>query len=515
MVLADLGRKITAALNSLGKATVIDEDVLKAMLKDICAALLEADVNIRLVKTLQDNVKAAINFDDLAQGLNKRIMIQQAVFGELVKLIDPGIEPYKPKKGKPNVIMFVGLQGSGKTTTCTKLAYYYKKKGWKSCLVCADTFRAGAYDQLKQNATKAGIPFYGSYTEIDPAVIASDGVEMFKKDGFDIIIVDTSGRNKQDESLFEEMLAVSNAVQPDNTVFVMDASIGQACEAQAKAFKDKVAVASVVITKLDGHAKGGGALSAVAATKSPIIFIGTGEHIDNLMPFEKKPFISQLLGMGDIEGLMDKVKDLNMDEDKMMKDIQKGRFTLRNMYEQFQNIMKLGPISQVMGMIPGLNSVFGQQGGQVSDQDSMKRLKRLMTIMDSMNDKELDDMEASKTFIRQPLRITRVACGAGVTEREVMMLLDQYKKFSGVVKQMGGVKELFKDEKQIKNLNPNKMGKVYQSMAKAMDPQMLRAIGGMQGIETMMKQMQQGGGMPGDMNMAGLDKMMKKKKGGK
>merc|ERR1719213_46225 len=182
------------------------------------------------------------------------------------------------------------------------------------------------------------------------------------------------------------------------------------------------------------------------------------------------------------------------------------------MYEQFQNIMKLGPISQVMGMIPGLNSVFGGggPGGQISDQESMKRLKRLMTIMDSMNDKELDDMEASKTLTKQPSRVTRVACGAGVMECEVHALLDQYKKFSQVVKQMGGVKELFKDEKQIKNLNPAKMGKVYQSMAKAMDPQMLRAIGGMPGIENMMKQMQQGGQLPGGMNMQGLEALMKK-----
>jgi len=513
MVLADLGRKITAALHSLGKATVIDEEVLNSMLKEICAALLEADVNIMLVKKLREGVKKAIDFDEVAQGLNKRIIIQQAVFQELVSLVDPGVKPYQPKKGKANVIMFVGLQGSGKTTTCTKLAYYYKKKNWKACLVCADTFRAGAYDQLKQNATKAGIPFYGSYTEVDPAVIAGDGVDMFKKEGFEIIIVDTSGRHKQEDSLFEEMLAVSNAVQPDNVVFVMDASIGQACEAQAAAFKDKVDVGSIVITKLDGHAKGGGALSAVAATKSPVIFIGTGEHIDNLEMFEEKAFISKLLGMGDIQGLMEKVKDLNMDEEQMMKDIQKGRFTLRNMYEQFQNIMKLGPISQVMGMIPGLSSVFGQAGGQVSDQESMKRLKKLMTIMDSMNDKELDDVEASKTFTKQPTRVSRVAKGAGVTEMEVHALLDQFKKFSQVVKQMGGVKELFKDEKQMKNLNPAKMGKVYQSMAKAMDPHMLRAIGGMQGIESMMKQMQQGGQLPGGMNMQGLEAMMKKKKG--
>ena len=154
------------------------------------------------------------------------------------------MEPYVPVKGEANVIMMVGLQGSGKTTTCTKLAYHYQKKGWKACLVCADTFRAGAYDQLKQNATKARIPFYGSYTEVDPVNIAADGVEMFKNEGFEMIIVDTSGRHKQEDSLFEEMLAVSNAVDPDNVIFVMDASIGQACEGQAKAFKEKVDVAA-------------------------------------------------------------------------------------------------------------------------------------------------------------------------------------------------------------------------------------------------------------------------------
>jgi signal recognition particle subunit SRP54 len=186
--------------------------------------------------------------------------------------------------------MFVGLQGSGKTTTCTKLAHLYQMKGYKTGLVCADTFRAGAFDQLKQNATKARIPFYGSYTEADPAIIALEGVERFKKENFEIIIVDTSGRHKQEESLFEEMLQVSNAAKPDNVIFVMDASIGQACEAQARAFSDKVPVGSVIVTKLDSHAKGGGALSAVAATRSPIAYLGTGEHITDLEAFETTSF---------------------------------------------------------------------------------------------------------------------------------------------------------------------------------------------------------------------------------
>lgn len=190
MVLADLGRKITSALRSLSNATIINEEVLNAMLKEVCAALLEADVNIKLVKQLRENVKAAIDLEEMASGLNKRRMIQHAVFKELVKLVDPGVKAWTPTKGKNNVIMFVGLQGSGKTTTCSKLAYYYQRKGWKTCLICADTFRAGAFDQLKQNATKARIPFYGSYTEMDPVVIAAEGVEKFKGENFEIIIVD-------------------------------------------------------------------------------------------------------------------------------------------------------------------------------------------------------------------------------------------------------------------------------------------------------------------------------------
>uniref|UniRef100_A0A915NTR6 signal-recognition-particle GTPase n=1 Tax=Meloidogyne floridensis TaxID=298350 RepID=A0A915NTR6_9BILA len=295
MVLADLGRRIRNAIGKLGQATVINEEELNAMLKEVCSALIESDVNVRLVKQLRESVRKAIDFEEMAGGVNKRRLIQRSVFQELLKLVDPGVAPYQPVKGKANVIMFVGLQGAGKTTTCTKMAYYYQKKGWKTCLVCADTFRAGAFDQLKQNATKARIPFYGSYSEIDPVIIAANGVEKFKRDGFELIIVDTSGRHKQEAALFEEMLQVSNAIKPDNVIFVMDASIGQACEAQARAFKNCVDIGSVIITKLDGHAKGGGALSAVATTHSSIIFIGTGEHIDDFELFKVKPFLQKLV----------------------------------------------------------------------------------------------------------------------------------------------------------------------------------------------------------------------------
>lgn len=490
MVLADLGRKITSALKSLSNATVINEEVLNAMLKEICAALLEADVNVQLVKRLRENIKAAANFEEMAAGINKRRVVQHTVFQELCKLVDPAVKSWQPTKGRNNVIMFVGLQGSGKTTTCTKLSYYYQKKGWKTCLICADTFRAGAFDQLKQNATKARIPFYGSYTELDPVIIAQDGVEKFKKDNFEIIIVDTSGRHKQEESLFEEMLQVSNAVDPDNIIFVMDASIGQACEAQARAFKEKVDVASVIVTKLDGHAKGGGALSAVAATRSPIIFIGTGEHIDDFEPFKTQPFISKLLGMGDLEGLIDKVNELKLDENEELIDkLKQGVFTIRDMYEQFQNIMKMGPFSQIMGMIPGFSSDFISKG---SEQESVARLKKLMTIMDSMSDEELDSPHGSKLFTKHPTRVSRVARGSGVSSREVQELLSQYQKFAQMVKKMGGIKGLFKGGDMAKNVNPSQMAKLNQQMARMMDPRVLQQMGGMGGLQNMMKQFQQG-----------------------
>ncbi|RXG56481.1 Signal recognition particle 54 kDa protein [Armadillidium vulgare] len=444
MVLADLGRKITSALKSLNSAAVINESVLNDLLKEICAALLESDVNIRLVKHLRENVRSTIDFDEMAGGLNKRRMIQTTVFRELVKLVDPGVKPHVPVKGKPNIIMFVGLQ---------------------------------LFEQL-------------CYTEVDPVIIVQDGIEQFKKECFEIIIIDTSGRHKQEDSLFEEMLQIANVCKPDNIIYVMDASIGQACEAQARAFKEKVDVGSVIVTKLDGHAKGGGALSAVAATKSPIIFIGTGEHIDNFEEFKTKPFISKLLGMGDIEGLIEKVNDLKLeDNEALIEKLKHGHFTLRDMYEQFQNVRKMGPVSQIMGMLPGFSSDFLSKGGE---QESMARLKRLMTLMDSMTDEELDSLDGNKLFSKQPSRISRVARGAGVLEIEVKELLNQYAKFSQMVKKMGGMKGFFKGGDMAKNVNPSQLNQLNQQMARMMDPRVLQQMGGVKGLENVMKQLQQG-----------------------
>lgn len=269
MVLETLGTKIVKALQSLTNQVVVDETALEAALKEVARALLEADVNVKQVSELRQRVKNRVRLAELPPGTNRRRLIHKTVFEELCRMLDPGIPPYRPQRGQSNVIMFVGLQGNGKTTSCVKVAYFYKRKGYRTGLVCADTFRAGAFDQLRQNATRARVPFYGRYGETDAVKVASEGVERFRREGFEVILVDTSGRHKQEAALFAEMEQLDRALTPDHVIFVMDGSIGQAAYDQARAFQQRVRVGSVILTKMDGHARGGGALSAVAATRVP------------------------------------------------------------------------------------------------------------------------------------------------------------------------------------------------------------------------------------------------------
>merc|ERR1719197_2235625 len=429
MVLQELGQKITGAFRKLNQAPIIDDELLDEVLKDIAAALLHADVNVKYVSELRSNVKKRVLLETDAAGANKRKLIQKAVVEELVRLVTADKKPYKLEKGKSNVIMFVGLQGSGKTTTCTKYAHYYNRKGWKTALVCADTFRAGAFDQLRQNAAKVRIPFYGDYNETDPVKIAEEGTALFRKEKYDLILVDTSGRHKQEAALFEEMQQVEEVVKPNDIVFIMDSHIGQACFEQAKAFRECVNVGSVVITKMDGHAKGGGALSAVAATNSPIVFLGLGEHFDEFQPFEAQSFVSRLLGMGDLKGLFQTITEaMPLDKQpELLKKISKGKFSLRDLYEQFQNLQKMGPMGQVMQMIPGMSQMLPQG----AEKEGTKRIKRFMVMMDSLTDAEMDgEVQLNDT------RRHRVARGSGAQILEVTHLLEEYKRMEKMVGKM-------------------------------------------------------------------------------
>merc|ERR1712093_101552 len=459
-------------------------------------ALMQADVEVKIVKELKDNIKNRVNLEMMAAGYNKKRIVQAAVFEELVEMLTPDAKPFTPKKGKSNVIMFVGLQGSGKTTSCTKYAAYYKRMGFKVALICADTFRAGALDQLKQNALKAKIPFYGSHTEMDPVAIAEEGVRKFREDKFEVIIVDTSGRHRQEDALFEEMQQVSDAVNPSDVVFVMDSTIGQAVAEQANAFRRAVKVGSVIVTKLDGHAKGGGALSAVAATESPIIFIGTGEHAKDFEPFDAKSFTSRLLGMGDIKGIMEMVKnsDLEAQAPALVERLQKGEFSLRDMRDQFANVLKMGPLDKMMEMLPGFSGMMPK--GQ--EKQSEARIKGYMTMMDSMTNDELDGIDKNKSkgskkgkaqILKWDMdRLMRVARGSGHSVRDVDQLLQENKRMAKVMSKMKGMKIGKNGDIDMGRNMPKQMSEMLTQMNPA-----FAKMGGEAGMKQMLQQLQSGG----------------------
>jgi len=421
------------------------------MLNDITRALLAADVSFELVRELDRNIRSKIKLDDDSLTTNLKRTIQSTVIHELHRLLDPDTKPYELKKGKSNVIMFVGLQGAGKTTTISKYARYYQKRGWKVGVVCADTFRAGAFDQLKQNATKAKIPFYGSYTELDPVVVAQAGVELFKKEKFELIIIDTSGRHKQEAALFEEMQGLVRATKPDDIVFVMDGSIGKSAKDQALAFKAAVPVGSVIITKLDGHAKGGGALSAVAATKAPIIFIGTGEHIHELEPFDAKSFVSRLLGMGDISGLLrmfEENKVMESSEQLVKKMVEGKKFTFKDMRDQFSAIMNMGSFSQILSMLPNMGLKFTAE----NERDTTAKFKQFLTITDSMNETELnsdDKIFAPELKEERKGNLVSVSIVPVATVRKPKMSKRREKKHQQKLKQAQAMREAGKSEAEI------------------------------------------------------------------
>lgn len=503
-MLSDVGRRIGGALSDLTRSSTLDEKAFDEMVKEIGNALISTDVNFRLVAQLQKSIRKSVNFKELPASSNKKRIIQKAVFDELVALVDPHAEPFKPRKGKSNIIMFVGLQGSGKTTTCTKLARWYQARGFKACLVCADTFRAGAFDQLKQNATKAKIPYYGSLTQTDPVVVAREGVEKFRKERFEIIIVDTSGRHRQEADLFDEMVQIQQAVKPDQTIMVLDATIGQAAESQARAFKDAADFGGIVITKMDGAAKGGGAISAVAITHTPIVFIGTGEHMLDLERFAPTNFISKLLGMGDMQGLVEHVQNLKLDQNKdTMKHIAEGVFTVRDLRDQLANIMKLGPLSKMAGMIPGLSNMMGS--GEMNDEEGAQKLKRMIYICDSMTQKELDS--DGKCFIDQPTRITRIARGSGTSVREVEDLLTQHKTMAGMAKKVKGAKDnMAKAKGMMGGGNKQQQMAAMQQRMASMGRGAGGAGGGMPDMSSLMS-MFGGGGAPGGAGGGGMPDM--------
>ena len=426
--LEKLGKSLTQAIGRILRAPVVDEATVKELVKDVQRALIQADVNVKLVLDLSKVIQERALSEKLPRGISRREHVIKVVYEELTRFLGEAPK-IRLSIVKPGVIMLVGIQGSGKTTTAVKLARFFRRRGLKTALVCADTFRLGAFAQLRQLAEQVTIPVFGDTQEKDSVKVALQGVDEFRREGFEVIVLDTAGRHKDEERLIDEMQVIAKTVSPDEIVLVIDGTIGQQAASQAQAFHEATEIGSIVITKLDGSARGGGALSAVAATGAPIKFIGTGESIEDLEVFVPSRFVGRLLGMGDLEGLVRKVREAEVEvPDKKAREILRGKFTLEDMYHQMEAMKNIGPMRHILKMIPGASYKLPDEAIDMAED----KLRRWGFILQSMTREEKENPR-----ILNSSRIRRVARGSGSKESEVKDLVSQYNTMRRLMKSLG------------------------------------------------------------------------------
>ncbi|WP_226482368.1 signal recognition particle protein Srp54 [Natrinema amylolyticum] len=451
MVLDDLGTSLRGTLDKLrGKSRLSEEDI-EEIVKEIQRSLLSADVDVSLVMELSDNIEERALEEEPPAGTPARDFVLRIVYEELVDLIGDSTElPLEEQ-----TILLAGLQGSGKTTSAAKMAWWFSTKGLRPAVIQTDTFRPGAYDQAEEMAERAEVDFYGDPDSEDPVEIAREGLE--ETSDADVHIVDTAGRHALEDDLIDEIEQIEDVADPDTSLLVLDAAIGQGAKEQAQQFDESIGIDGVVITKLDGTAKGGGALTAVDQTDSSIAFLGTGEEVQDIERFEPDGFISRLLGMGDLSQLAERVEramqQTDVEEDDWdPEDMLQGQFTLNDMQKQMEAMNNMGPLDQVMDMIPGLGGGIKDQLPEDAMDVTQERMRTFTVIMDSMTEKEKEYPKAIGAS-----QIERIARGSGTDEEQVRELLQQYKMMERTMKQFQG-------------------------------------MGSEQEMQRMMKQMQQGGG---------------------
>jgi len=429
MVLEGLGQSLRNAIKKIANASHVDQKLVKEVVKDIQRALLQSDVNVKLVLDMTKKLEERALTEKPPAGMSSREHVIRIVYEELVKIIG------KPKEipAKPQRILMVGLYGQGKTTTAGKLARDLHKRGMKVALVASDVHRPAAYDQLSQIGKKINVPVFGDPKEKNAVKIANRAMQEFH--GYDVLIFDTSGRHSLENDLIQEIKDVAKVVDAEHKLLVLDAQTGQQAGPQAKAFHDAVGLTGVVLTKMDGTAKGGGALSAVAETGAPISYIGVGEHLEDFERFDPDRFLSRLLGMGDIKSLIEAASEV-MDEAKaeeVTKKMMSGKFTLKEMYEQMEMLQSMGPLKKLASMLPGLSDKVREQDMEATQE----RLARWRVIMDSMTDEELENPRAIKSA-----RVMRIARGSGTSPKHVRDLLRQYNMSKKAMKGIMGNRKM-------------------------------------------------------------------------
>jgi signal recognition particle subunit SRP54 len=433
MVLDKLGDSLRATLKKITGSLFVDEKLIDELVRDLQRALLQSDVNVQLVFDLSKEIKRRALEEKELKGISQKEHLIKIVYEELVKFLGKEKQGIKIINKKPFKIMMVGVYGTGKTTTIGKIAKYYSKRGHKIATLALDVHRPAAIDQLEQISEQVKVKCFSDRKEKDPIKV----YKKFEKEysDYDILIVDTAGRHDLDNELIKELEDLNKEIKPDEKLLVISADIGQVASKLAKGFYDACGITGVVITKLDGTAKAGGALTATAVTKAPVKFIGVGEKLDDLEEFDPEGFVSRLLGMGDIKTLLEKAEEA-MDQDKaedLGKKFLKGDFNLIDLYEQMEAMTKMGPLSKVMELIPGMSNMNIPKD-MINVQES--KLKKWKYIMQSMTKSELEDPE-----ILTRTRIDRIAKGSGTSATEVRELLKQYKQSKKLAKAFKGMEK--------------------------------------------------------------------------
>ncbi len=452
MVLDDLGQSLRGALERLQGTSRLSEEDVQEIVKEIQRSLLAADVEVDLVMDLSASIKTRALEEEPPAGTSARDHVLRIVYEELVDLVGEST----PLPLEEQTILLAGLQGSGKTTSAAKMGWWFANKGLRPAIIQTDTFRPGAYEQAREMAERAEVDFYGDPEADDPIAILEEGLE--RTADADVHIIDTAGRHALEDELIAEIEDIEAIADPDANLLVLDAAIGQGAKDQAQEFDRAIGIDGVVITKLDGTAKGGGALTAVDQTDASIAFLGTGETVQDVERFEPSGFISRLLGMGDLEQLAERVERAMLEtdeeeEDWDPEDLLSGQFTLRDLRHQMNAMNRMGPLDQVLDMIPGMGGNLKDQLPEDAMDMTQERMQQFDFIMDSMTDEELENPR----IIGQS-RVRRIARGSGTSEEVVRELLQQHRMMERTIKQ-------------------------FQNMGQGGD------------LQRMMKQMQGGGGL--------------------
>jgi len=434
-MLEKLGEVLRKATDKIANAIFLDKNLVDTIIKDLQRALIEADVNIVLVKELSDKIRKSA-LDEKIKGLEKKEHIIKLMHDELSAILGEHKQlGLKKDKKEQNRIMFLGLYGAGKTTTIAKLGNYFSKRGNKVALIGLDTHRPAAPEQLQQMAEKNKLSYFIDTKEKNPVKVW----KKYKKEleDYGIVLIDTAGRHTLDKPLINEMKALEKEIKPTEIILLMPADIGQAAKKQAKEFLEAVNISGVIITRMDSTARGGGTLTACAETKAPVYFITTGEKINDIEEFNPKSFLSRLLGMGDLETLIEKIRSVTDESksQKLQKKITEGKISLEEVIEQVKSMGSLGGFDKIKSMIPGFSKVEKKIPENLIENQEAK-ISKWEHILKSMTPEEKENPEILE---KQTSRISRIAKGSGVHNSDIRSLLKQYKLLNDMIKSGGDV----------------------------------------------------------------------------